>query len=73
MLDRLAANLFLTVKKTARVTQMAFTTNQRAMEKLETRGIVTEISQAKRDRVYCSKALLDILGEPGRLTPIEMI
>jgi len=40
------------------------------MEKLEAMKIVTEISEAKRDRVYCAKQLLDILEEPARLTPM---
>jgi Fic family protein len=71
LLDKLAANPFLTVKKTAREMEMAFTTIQRAMEKLEAMGIVTEISKARRDRVYCAKALLDILEEPARLKPME--
>jgi Fic family protein len=71
LLDKLAANPFLTVKNTAREMEMAFTTIQRAMKKLEAMGIVTEISEAKRDRVYCAKALLDILEEPARLTPME--
>jgi Fic family protein len=71
LLDKLAANPFLTVKKTAEEMKMAFTTIQRAMEKLEAMGIVTEISEAKRDRVYCAKKLLDILEEPARLTPME--
>jgi len=69
LLDRLAANPFLTVKKAAREMGVAFTTIQRAMEKLEAMSIVKEISEAKRDRVYCAKALLDILEEPARLTP----
>ena len=28
-------------------------------------------TEAKRDRVFCAKALLDILEEPARLTPVE--
>ena len=30
-----------------------------------------KVSEAKRDRVYCAKAILDILEEPARLTPIS--
>jgi len=69
LLDALAGNPFLTVRKAANQLRVAFTTVQRAMEKLERRGIVTEVSEAKRHRVYCAKALLDILEEPARLTP----
>lgn len=71
LVDKLAANPFLTVKKTAQEMKMAFTTIQRAMEKLQVMGIVAEISEARRDRVYCAKALLDILEEPARLTAME--
>ena len=35
-----------------------------ALEKL---GIVKTVSQARRDRVYCAQAPLDILEEPARL------
>lgn len=71
LVDKLAANPFLTVKKTAQEMKMAFTTIQRAMEELQVLGIVAEISEARRDRVYCAKALLDILEEPARLTAME--
>ncbi|MBI4610218.1 MAG: Fic family protein [Candidatus Rokubacteria bacterium] len=70
-LDQLAANPFLTVKGAAKRLGVAFTTAQRAVARLQDLRIVTEISQAKRDRVYCAKALLDILEEPARLTPLE--
>lgn len=71
LLDALAANPFLTITKASRDLGVAFTTVQRAMERLERQGVVKEISEAKRDRVYCAKALLDILEEPARLTPTE--
>jgi hypothetical protein len=32
-------------------------------------GIVQQAGTAKRDRVYCAKALLDILEEPAQLVP----
>ena len=44
---------------------------QRAIERLERLGIVKQSGDAKRDRVYCAKALLDILEEPARLKPTE--
>ena len=71
VLDLLAANPFLTVKDAAQRLRVAFTTVQRAVEKLEKFSIVTEVSKAKRDRVYCAKAILDILEEPARVTPSE--
>src|ERR1035437_1845140 len=38
---------------------VAFTTAQRAIERLERTGIVKRVGDAKRDRVYCAGALLD--------------
>jgi len=38
---------------------------------LENKGIVKEVSGAKRDRVFCAKKLLDILEEPAQLKPIQ--
>ena len=67
LLDMLAANPFLTVKKASERLGVAFTTAQRAVQKLEKLSIVTEISKAKRDRVYCAKAILDILEEPAKV------
>lgn len=69
LLDRLAANPFVTINKATQDLGLAFTTVQRAMEKLEKLGIVKEISKARRGRVYCAKALLEILEEPASLTP----
>jgi len=69
LVDQLAANPFVTVKGTAKRLGVAFTTAQRAVRKLEELSIVTEVSKARRDRVYCAKALLDILEEPAHLVP----
>jgi len=69
LLDQLAANPFVTIKKAAKDLGVAFTTAQRAVETLEKMSVVSLISKAKRDRVYCAKAILDILEEPAKLTP----
>jgi len=63
----LAANPFITAKGSVQKLGIAFTTAQRAIERLERLGIVQQIGTTKRDRVYCAKALLDILEEPARL------
>lgn len=68
LVDMLAENPFLTIKRAAKHLGVAFTTAQRAVERLESLSIVKEISKAKRDRVYCAKAILDILEEPARLS-----
>jgi hypothetical protein len=59
----------LTAKGSVEKLGIAFTTAQRAIERLERLGIVQQAGTAKRDRVYCAKALLDILEEPAHLVP----
>lgn len=72
LLDMLAANPFLTIKKAAERLDVAFTTAQRGIEKLEKLSIVVKVSQAKRDRVYCAKAILDILEEPAKVKASDL-
>ncbi len=69
VVELLAANPFITAKSCVEKLDIAFTTAQRAIERLERLGIVQQAGTAKRDRVYCAKALLDILEEPARLRP----
>ncbi len=69
LLDMLTANPFVTIKKAAEKLDVAFTTAQRAVEKLEGLGILSRVSEAKRDRVYCAKPMLEILEEPARIVP----
>ena len=67
LLDLIAANPFITVKGTAEKLKVAFTTAQRAIDKLEKLKILEKEGEAKRDRVYCAKDLLNILEEPAKL------
>lgn len=69
VVELLAANPFVTAKGAAKRLDVAFTTAQRAIERLERLKIVKQVGDAKRDRVYCANALLDILEEPAQLTP----
>ena len=69
VLDLLAANPFVTITGAADQLNLAFKTAQRAIERLEKHGIVQQASDAKRDRIYCAQALLDILEEPAHLVP----
>jgi ribosomal protein S25 len=46
---------------------IAFTTAQRAIDKLVSLGIVKEVRQTRRDRVYCAQGILDVLEQPARL------
>lgn len=70
LLDLIAANPFITTKKAAEELGVAFTTAQRGVVKLESLEILSQVSDARRDRVYCAKPLLDILEEPPRLRPM---
>ena len=69
LVDLLAENPFWTVKRAAERLGVAFTTAQRAIDRLEQARILKRASKARRDRVYCARAILDILEEPARLEP----
>lgn len=71
LLDMIGDNPYVTVRGAERKLKVAYNTALRGIARLEKAGILVEVSEAKRDRVYCAKALLDILEEPARLTPIE--
>ncbi len=71
VLDLIGANPYLTVRGAEKSLDVAYNTAVRAIARLEAAGILAKVSDAKRDRLYCAKALLDILEEPARLTPIE--
>lgn len=66
-LELFAENPFWTINNLSARLGVAFTTAQRAIERLESAGIVALASEAKRNRVYCARALLEILEEPHRL------
>jgi Fic family protein len=68
VVDLLASNPYVTIKGTAEKLGVAFTTAQRAIERLKKRGILRQISEGKRDRVFCAEDLLKILEEPAKLT-----
>jgi Fic family protein len=69
--ELLVSNPFITAKGAAGKLKVAFTTAQRAIERLERLKIVQQTGDAKRDRVWCAKELLDILEESAHLRPVE--
>ena len=71
LVDMLAANPYVTVKGAAGQLGVAFTTAQRAVERLASMSVLEQISRGKRDRVYCASAILEILEEPARLTTTQ--
>jgi Fic family protein len=66
-IDLFAENPYRTVNGLAARLGVAFTTAQRAIDRLESAGIVALTGEAKRNRVYCARALLEILEEPPQL------
>ena len=64
-LDLFAENPFRTVSGIAGRLGVAFTTAQRAIQRLEEVGIVRQVGDAKRNRLYRAGAVLDVLeGRP---------
>jgi len=62
LVDLLAENPYWTIGAAAERLGVAYTTAQRAIQKLEVLGIVAPASAARRDRVFCARALLKALG-----------
>jgi Fic family protein len=71
VVELLGPNPFITTKGVADKLSIAFTTAQRAIERLERARIVKRVGDAKHDRVYCATSLLDILEEPAHLKPSD--
>ena len=69
VIDLFAENPYWNVKKLADRLSVAFTTVQRAIKVLEDAHIVQQVEQAQRHRVYCARAIMDILDEPARIDP----
>lgn len=59
------------MKRAAERLRVAFTTAQRAIDRLEAARVLRRVGPAKRDRVDCATGLLDILEEPANLAPLE--
>ena len=66
-IELFAENPFWTVNRLAERLAVAFTTAQRAIDRLEGAGIVALVGEARRNRVYCAGALLRILEESPKL------
>lgn len=64
-IDLFAQNPYWTVRGLAQRLGVAFTTAQRAIDRLESAGIVRQVGDAKRNRIYCARALLAVLEQPS--------
>ncbi|OGI12002.1 MAG: cell filamentation protein Fic [Candidatus Margulisbacteria bacterium GWF2_35_9] len=65
IIQQLAANPYTSVKKMAEILNIAYSTAQRGIQKLESKGIIIKVTKQKRDCVYCAIELLNILKEPA--------
>ncbi len=64
VLELFVENPFWTVRELAETLAVAYTTARRALDRLESAGIVTLVGEAKRNRVYCARAVLEVLEAP---------
>ena len=65
MLELFVENPFWSVRGLAQILGVAYTTARRAVDRLEAAGIVTLVGEAKRNRVYCARAVLEVLDAPS--------
>jgi len=68
LVNLLGENPYWTISGLARRLEIAYTTAQRAVQRLEAAGILSPLTDARRDRVFCAQAVLQILEEPARLS-----
>ena len=59
-----AENPFRTVRGVAEELGVAYTTAQRAVERLQAEGIVSPVGSAKRNRIFCAREMLEVLEAP---------
>jgi len=71
IVKHLAANPYITSTRAAETFNVAFTTIQRAINRLEKLGIITQTSPGLRNRVYCALQILVILEEPAKINHQE--
>ena len=62
-LDLFSENPFRTVGALAERLEVAYTTAQRAVKRLEALGAISLIAGERRNRVYCARAILDVLED----------
>ena len=67
LVQHLAVNPYFTTNKIAEDLEVAYSTAQRGVQKLEAAGIIKKTNDNKRDKVYCATAILNILEEPTKV------
>lgn len=69
LVELLAENPYWTVGKVADRMGVAYTTAQRAIDRLVSLDVLSQIGESKRDRVYCASRIMEILDEPPTMRP----
>ena len=67
IVEHLAVNPYLTIKKIAEELDIAYSTAQRGVQILEAAQIIKQVNDNKRDKVYCATDILSILEEPAKI------
>jgi len=66
-LDIFTENPFWTIRGLAERLGVAYTTAQRTIDRLESVGLVAQVGDVRRNRVYCAEQMLDVWEAPARL------
>ena len=67
IVEHFAINPYVTTKKIAKELNIAYSTAKRGIQKLEAAGIIQQVNETKRDKVFCAIELLDILEEGAKI------
>ena len=67
-LDLFAENPYWSVGGLSERLEVAFSTAQRAMDRIESLGVVSIVGEARRNRIYCARGILEVL-EDDSLSP----
>lgn len=73
LIDLIGANPFLVPREAERRLGVAYNTIMRAIASLEAGGVLSKVGDSRRNRVFCAKAILDILDEPARILPETLL
>ena len=67
IVEQFAINPYLTINKLTKDLQIAYSTAQRGIQRLEKAKIIKQTNTGKRDKVYCATEILTILEEPTKI------
>ena len=67
MVDHFAMNPYFTIKNISEKLNIAYSTAERGVRKLLSQNIISQVSDNKRNKVYCATEILAILEEPTKV------